>query len=66
MMEMSCDHDAENITSTYRVINRGGDYIDTDQLPAMSADIWAIIDLDIAGGGDAYQQLLRTLSVAAP
>ncbi len=47
---------------TYRVIYRSGAYIDTAQPPAMAEDIWAIVDLELAGGGDAYQELLRTLA----
>lgn len=57
--------DTANITSTYRAIYRGGHYTDTDQPPTMSADIWAIVNLNITDGGDAYQQLLRTLDATA-
>ncbi|WP_158085045.1 hypothetical protein [Mycobacterium timonense] len=51
--------------STYRVFYIGFEYTETDHVPAMTEDIWAIVNLAIADGGDAYQQLLRTLAVVA-
>jgi hypothetical protein len=58
----------------FRVIYRGGDYIDVDNpgSPAWTVPAaiqqrlaiepaWAVINLDILDGGDAYQALIRTL-----
>jgi hypothetical protein len=50
--------------SLYRVIYRGGSYIDAAVPPAVSEGVWAIVDLDIIEGGDAYQELLRTLEAS--
>ncbi|WP_165759272.1 hypothetical protein [Mycolicibacter senuensis] len=49
---------------TYRVIYRDGTYMDTGQPPPVDETVWAIINLEITDGGDAYQQLLRTLGAA--
>ncbi|SIE24247.1 Uncharacterised protein [Mycobacteroides abscessus subsp. massiliense] len=45
----------------YRTFFRGGDYIDSAKPPALSDDIWAVVNLDILDGGDAYQSLMATL-----
>jgi hypothetical protein len=50
--------------SRYRVIYRGGSYIDTAEPPAVTEGVWAIVDLDIIEGGDAYQELLRTIEAS--
>lgn len=45
----------------YRIIFRGGDYTDSAAPPVVSGDIWAVVNLDMLDGGDAYQALLATL-----
>ncbi|WP_162625515.1 hypothetical protein [Mycolicibacterium llatzerense] len=45
----------------YRTFYRGGDYIDSAAAPAVSDDVWAVVNLEILAGGDAYQALMATL-----
>ena len=45
----------------YRIVFRGGDYIDSSEMPVLSENVWAVINLEILDGGDAYQALLSTL-----
>ncbi len=52
------------MSARYRVIYRDGTYIDASQPPQVDETIWAIINLEITDGGDAYQQLLHTLGAA--
>lgn len=54
----------------YRIIHRDGTYHD-GQPPTRAqwrqgsrSPIWAVVDLEIVDGGDAYQELLRTLEVS--
>lgn len=47
----------------YRVFWRGGTYQDVVVPPAVDDNgVWAVINLDILDGGDAYQALLRTIT----
>lgn len=52
----------------YRVIYRDGTYRDVDQPPSQITwfryNVWAVVNLAIVDGGDAYQALLRTLEAA--
>ena len=49
----------------YRVFYRGGTYQDVSHAPKVDGRdhgiVWAVINLEILEGGDAYQALLRTL-----
>ncbi len=45
----------------YRTFYRGGDYIDSAAAPALSDNVWAVVNLEILAGGDAYQALMATL-----
>ncbi|MDM3929249.1 hypothetical protein [Mycobacterium avium] len=45
----------------YRIVFRGGDYIDSPEMPVLSENMWAVINVEILDGGDAYQALLNTL-----
>lgn len=49
------------VDSMYRIFFRGGDYVDSAAAPALSDDVWAVVNLDILSGGDAYQALMATL-----
>ena len=52
---------AGEIESMYRTFFRGGDYADSAAAPALSDDVWAVVNLEILAGGDAYQALMATL-----
>lgn len=45
----------------YRTFFRGGDYTDSAAAPTLSDDVWAVVNLEILAGGDAYQALIATL-----
>jgi hypothetical protein len=61
------------MSHTYRVIYRSGAHIDGSATHleqaahrlagASDSPIWAVVDLDMLAGGDAYQAVLRMLEI---